>query len=170
MLFVPPLRERQEDIALLANHFAARMAFELDRREIPQFSEAAMQALAGHSWPGNVRELKNVVERAVYRSDSALITEINFHPFQSPFGSAALPGTDRQPQEPEPAQPQSGTTNRPSTLFSEAVRDLEIQLLERALSAAKYNQRQAAKTLGLTYHQFRGLYRKYSEVIASGDA
>ena len=74
VLFLPPLRERKGDILLLANHFAARMAFELGREEVPEFSEEATETLEGYTWPGNVRELKNVVERAVYRGDSALIS------------------------------------------------------------------------------------------------
>ena len=85
MLFLPPLRERKEDILLLANHFAVRMAFELGQEEIPQFSDEAIAELENYSWPGNVRELKNVVERAVYRSESSLITDIIFHPFHSPY-------------------------------------------------------------------------------------
>jgi psp operon transcriptional activator len=68
VLIVPPLRERTGDIMLLARHFAAQMALELEREEISEFSTAACAALGAYPWPGNVRELKNVVERAVYRS------------------------------------------------------------------------------------------------------
>ncbi|MGD2014696.1 MAG: sigma 54-interacting transcriptional regulator, partial [Desulfobacterales bacterium] len=67
VLMVPPMRERKEDILLLVNHFAGRMAVELGWTEIPQFSPEAVRALEEYQWPGNVRELKNVVERAVYR-------------------------------------------------------------------------------------------------------
>jgi psp operon transcriptional activator len=161
VLFLPPLRERKEDILLLANHFAARMAFELGREEIPRFSDEATEALEGYSWPGNVRELKNLVERAVYRSDSTEIADIVFDPFQSPhreFPSAKQlgPTSNRGEKSPE---------DRIHKPFQEALRELEIRLLQQALKRAKYNQRQAAKTLGLTYHQFRRLYRKYREEI-----
>ena len=78
VLFLPPLRERKEDIMLLANHFAARMSYEMGREEVPEFSDEAVDALEGYTWPGNVRELKNVVERAVYRSDLPLIAHIDF--------------------------------------------------------------------------------------------
>ena len=84
VLFLPPLRERTGDIPLLANHFAGRMALELRHEEIPHFSEQAMAALENYDWPGNVRELKNLVERAVYRSDSPVISRIDFDPFRSP--------------------------------------------------------------------------------------
>lgn len=156
VLLLPPLRERKEDILLLANHFAARMSFEIGRDEIPEFSDEAIAAMEGYPWPGNVRELKNVIERAVYRSDSKIITEIVFDPFH-PYQSEA----------PSQVEAASQSTDKPSMedLFDkplkEAVRELEIRLLEKALKEAKFNQRTAARRLGLTYHQFRGLYRKY---------
>jgi len=157
VLFLPPLRERKGDILLLANHCAARMAFELGREEIPQFSDEAIAALERYSWPGNVRELKNLVERAVYRSDSMLIEDIDFDPFRSPHGGHRPPKEEGRMVE----------TGRPSIghlmdkSLKEAVRELEIRLLQRSLQKTKYNQRKAAQALGLTYHQFRGLYRKY---------
>ncbi|MFQ5875067.1 MAG: helix-turn-helix domain-containing protein, partial [Dehalococcoidia bacterium] len=154
-------RERREDIRLLANHFAARMAFELGRQEIPQFSDEAIAALESYSWPGNVRELKNLVERAVYRSDSMLIADIVFDPFRSPHG-------DHRPPREEGCILEAGTPSIEDLMdkpFKEAVRQLEIRLLQRTLQKTKYNQRKAAQALGLTYHQFRGLYRKYIEEI-----
>jgi psp operon transcriptional activator len=161
VLFVPPLRERREDILLLANHFAARMAFELGREEIPQFSEETIRALERYSWPGNVRELKNVVERAVYRSDSPVITDIVFDPFVSPHD-------EYRPTQKEASQAEDETIPLPDFMnkpLDEAVRELKVQLLNKALRQAKYNQTKAARILGLTYHQFRGLYRKYGEEV-----
>jgi len=162
VLFLPPLRQRSGDILLLANHFAARMAFELEWQEVPEFTEEAIAALEEHSWPGNVRELKNVVERAVYLSDSAQITDIVFDPFQSPFGSGPAP-------EEAKSKAQSSEETRAERVLekplSEAVKELEIRFLSGALKEAKYNQKKAARLLGLTYHQFRGLYRKYRSEI-----
>ena len=82
VLVLPPLRERKGDIPLLIHHFAARMAYELDREETPQFNDEAMASLEEYEWPGNVRELKNMVERAVYRSEAPLINEVVFDVFQ----------------------------------------------------------------------------------------
>jgi psp operon transcriptional activator len=65
VLFLPPLRERQGDIQLLTNHFAAQMAHELGRTAIPEFSDDAIDSLESYPWPGNIRELKNAVEGAV---------------------------------------------------------------------------------------------------------
>ena len=161
VLFVPPLRERKEDILLLANHFAARMSFELGREDIPQFSEETIRALKGYVWPGNVRELKNVVERAVYRSDSSVISEIIFDPFLSPQNEY-LPAKKEAPQAEREISPLAEFTNKP---LNDAVRELKVHLLKKALKEARYNQRKAARILGLTYHQFRGLYRKYSDEV-----
>jgi psp operon transcriptional activator len=161
VLFLPPLRERKEDILLLANHFAARMAFELGRKEIPQFSDESISALETYAWPGNVRELKNVVERAVYRSHSPLITEIVFDPFRSPPEEHGLSGEAGFLAETETSSIDD-LMNKP---IREAVRELEILLLKKALEETKFNQRKAARILGLTYDQFRGLYRKYREKI-----
>ena len=85
VLIVPPLRERREDILLLANYFAGRIAVELGWEEIPVFSSKAVEELECYRWPGNIRELKNVVERAVYRSDSLKIGDIILDPFISPY-------------------------------------------------------------------------------------
>jgi len=67
VLAAPPLRERGDDVALLARHFAASMAAELDLPETPGLAPAALAQLLAHPWPGNVRELRNAVERAVAR-------------------------------------------------------------------------------------------------------
>jgi psp operon transcriptional activator len=161
VLFVPPLRERKEDILLLANHFAARMAFELGREDIPEFSEETIRALESYFWPGNVRELKNVVERAVYRSDSPVITEIVFDPFVSPHDEHR-PAKKEAPQAEDETTSSGKFMNKP---LNDAVRELKVQRLKNALRETRYNQRKAARILGLTYHQFRGLYRKYNEEV-----
>jgi len=71
-LALPPLRERKEDIAPLACHFAAKVAREL-RNPVKEFSPAALQKLACHDWPGNVRELENIIQRAVVMAEQAVI-------------------------------------------------------------------------------------------------
>jgi psp operon transcriptional activator len=160
VLFLPPLRERQDDIMLLAHHFAGRMAVELGWDEIPRFSAAAVEAMQSYHWPGNVRELKNVVERAVYRADALVVSDIVFDPFHSPF-QAHTAETQIEPTQPEPQAPaEPEPIDRP---LKEAVWDLKVRLLENALKKCEYNQKKAAKRLGLTYHQFRGLYRQYQK-------
>lgn len=159
VLFLPPLRERKEDIVLIAHHFAGRMALELGWDEIPVLSAKAVEALENHTWPGNIRELKNVVERAVYRSDAATITEIDFYPFRSPYENADSVMAEKPAvDEMDAGKDLSGLSQTP---LKEAVWQLKVSRMQSALEKAKYNQKKAARILGLTYHQFRGLYRQY---------
>lgn len=161
VLYLPPLRARQEDILLLANHFALRMAFELGRSQMPSFSSGVEAALEAHPWRGNVRELKNVVERAVYQATGDVIERVVFDPFDSPY--APIPATPVESAAIPAAQSSAPeiTLDRP---FGALVEDYERRLLSTALAQARFNQRKAASLLGLTYHQFRGLYRKYGIV------
>ncbi len=80
---LPPLRERQQDIMLLAEHFAIQMCRELGLPLFPGFTPQAEQQLLEYRWPGNVRELKNVVERSVYRhsDNSEALDNIIIDPF-----------------------------------------------------------------------------------------
>lgn len=157
VLFLPPLRDRKGDILMLASHFATRMAFELAWETTPHFSVKAAATLESYHWPGNVRELKNVVERAVYRSDSVEITDIVFDPFISPYEerrAVAERGAVKAGLGPSATD---SILNKP---LKQAVSELKARMLEQALEQAKYNQKRAAELLGLTYHQFRGLYRQ----------
>lgn len=162
VLYLPPLRERHGDIPLLAHHFAARMAFEVGRDAIPRFSQGALATLEAYHWPGNIRELKNVVERAVYRSESTVINSIVFNPFENPYATAP-PAKNVIAKEIPPATSSQATIEDEINAkpFDDAVWELKIRLLKNALIKANYNQKKAARILGLTYHQFRALYRKY---------
>ncbi len=155
VLYLPPLRVRHEDIVYLAMHFAASMARELGLEGVPEFSEAALESLNSHDWPGNVRELKNVVERSVYRSDGEKVDRIEFDPFVNPYLAASDPSSS------EP----SVVADDLSRPLHDQVRDLEIRLLRKALQAAQFKQQDAANKLGLTYYQFRSLYRKYKDEL-----
>jgi len=177
VLMLPPLRERKEDISLLANHFAARMAFELDWAKMPEITEDAMSLLLDFHWPGNVRELKNVVERAVYRSADMVLDrdEIIFDPFEAfsmqlpKVKAAAMDAGIEEGAAPTSVETPVQEANAPkldlSRPFHESIREVELGLLKLALEEAKFNQRKAAELLDLTYHQFRGLYRKYQDDI-----
>jgi len=161
VLYIPPLRERHEDILLLAHHFAARMAFELDRPEVPEFSETVQDALEAYPWPGNVRELKNVVERAVYQADGDWIARVIFDPFESPHARKTPPAPAPRATVEEPPAPAATSAKT----FKEVIDATEVRLLRDALEQARFNQRKAAGLLGLTYHQFRGVYRKHAPVL-----
>jgi psp operon transcriptional activator len=163
VLFLPPLRERGEDILLLAEFFAAKMSLECGRADMPILTDAVRRQLLSYPWPGNVRELKNVVERAVYRSAGREITTIQFNPFENPY-APCRPTTAIQPPETEvPGVPFEVPLALDS--YEQAKRDLDITFIRRALAEAEGNQKEAASAMGLTYDQFRGLYRKYKEIL-----
>ena len=143
-------------IPILVETFLEEFAVQnRDRRK--KITSNALEILGNYTWPGNVRELKNLVERAVYRSKSSLITEIELDPFRSPYGESRTISLE-EPESESQQPPIEALVDKP---FEEAVKDLKVRLLKRALEKAKYNQRRAAQILGLTYHQFRGLYRKF---------
>jgi len=152
VLFLPPLRERAEDIMLLANYFASKMALECGKSEMPRFTQKVTDSLMQYSWPGNVRELKNVVERAVYRSDTRLIEEVQFDPFSNPYAKE---------------EPEASSTEPVLDLgrYEEARQELELSYLRSSLIQGEGNQKEAARLLNLTYDQFRGLYRKYKDQL-----
>jgi psp operon transcriptional activator len=167
VITLPPLRERESDIILLAEQFAITMASELERDLFPGFSPEAIKLLSAHSWPGNIRELKNVVERCVYRSDpDEPVSEIVFDPFDSPFRPGNSERLSPAAKDPSPelngseASAEPGDTSYPIDL-KQSVQDYEIMHINAALAEARHNQRKAAELLGLTYHQLRGYLKKY---------
>ncbi len=162
---LPPLRAREGDVPVLADHFGRRMASELEWAGWPGFSEEASAALLLHDWPGNVRELRNVVERAVYRWDdpSCPVDAIQFDPFASPWmpesNSAAAPVPDRA-SSPAAPKSQEAAENVVGD-FRKAIDAYERGLLESALTRHRHNQRATAKSLNLSYDQLRHCLRKH---------
>jgi psp operon transcriptional activator PspF len=143
VLRVPPLRERREDIPLLAAHFAQRFAAEV---KLPQkrFSDAALRALQAYAWPGNIRELKNVVERLVFA-----------------VARDEVDAADIPPEIRAPRASAGGGAAAAAGNFTERIEALEREMLERGLADAGQNQKKAAALLGLTYDQFRHYYKKH---------
>ncbi len=139
------------------------MTAELHREYFAGFSSSAASALLQHDWPGNVRELKNAIERSVYRAEQPdeRIEQIVFDPFQGGYLPPRKPAETLAEAAPEmPSHGDAGLPELPVSL-KDAVASLEIDLLEVALEAGRYNQRAAAELLELTYDQFRGLIRKH---------
>lgn len=158
VITVPPLRDRPEDILLLANAFAINMVSELHEEYFGGFTSLTSSSLLKHKWPGNVRELKNAIERSVYRSQEPghLISKIAFDPFDSPFRVS-------RPAQVEPAS-SDGKRRRSlllPTSFKERIRETEKELLLAALRKSRFNQRVAADLLSLSYDQLRGKIRKH---------
>lgn len=132
---IPPLRERGEDILLLADYFAQKMTAELGRAFFAGFDDHAQAALQAHDWPGNVRELRNVVERSLYRHTAwrERLALLRIDPF--------------------------GSEGRALAALGPAGED-ERTHLEAALRAHRFNQRRTAVALGLSYDQLRHRLRR----------
>lgn len=139
-LGLPPLRERQEDIPLLASHFQSRFASR-NGKLVKGFSPEAMDRLLKHSWPGNVRELENAVERAVVLLVGEYVTERELPPSVGGEG-------------------QSGT---PGVLAGLTLEELERRAILEALDAAGGNKSEAARRLGITRKTMHVKLQKYGE-------
>jgi len=155
VIHLPPLRQRQEDILLLAEYYAIKMCRELGFEYFVGFSNQAEQSLLDYHWPGNVRELKNVIERAVYQhgTEQEQIEQLIFDPFQSSWAP---------PELKEQSAPPPQVTNFQFPIDYKQWQEQQDQLiLNEALKQSQFNQRKAAELLGLSYHQLRGMVRKY---------
>ena len=178
VITLPPLRAREGDVAVLSDYFGRRMAAELGWDDWPGFADHTLAQMISYPWPGNVRELRNVIERAVYRWDdpSRAIAHVQFDPFDSPWKPIPQPraaSTAPAPHSPVVADVPANE-NRPPSTFAysqgqhDAVADLrravdgyERAILEHHLGKHRFNQRQTAKALGLTYDQLRHCLRKH---------
>ncbi|WP_170956313.1 phage shock protein operon transcriptional activator [Kosakonia sacchari] len=151
VVLLPPLRQRQSDIMLMADHFAIQMCRELKLPLFPGFTDHARDVLMGYSWPGNIRELKNVVERSVYRHGS----------IDTPLDGIILDPFNRDiTPQPQTGREADGLPALPLDLRKFQF-DQEKALLQTSLQQAKFNQKRAAELLGLTYHQLRALLKKH---------
>ncbi|MCP4246403.1 MAG: sigma-54-dependent Fis family transcriptional regulator [bacterium] len=139
---LPPLRDRGQDIDLLANHYVSQFTTEF-RKNVTGISPETMEHLQGYGWPGNVRELRNVIERAVLLSKQPVLTPQDF---------VLTAPTTR-------AESNSGVPTLPADGVDLAV--VEEQLVRQALTRANGNQTQAAGLLGLSRDQLRYRMQKY---------
>jgi len=138
-LLLPPLRERREDIPLLARHFLAKYAAEFDK-QVMDFSSEAIQSLVSYEWPGNVRELEHVVVRAVVLSAQTLIRGVDIA--LPPHASATLPESFQ------------GAKNR-------VIAEFEKSYIERALLMSHGNISKAARAAQKSRRAFWELIRKH---------
>jgi DNA-binding NtrC family response regulator len=148
---MPPLRDRVDDIQLIAEHFLAKFIREMNK-SIEGFSADALAALRRYSWPGNVRELENVVERAV-----ALESESHIQPSTLPDNlRVGKPATPRVGEVDAAAVDTAAGFN-----LERHLQDIERAHIVRALERSGGVQTQAAEELGLSFRQFRYLVKKY---------
>jgi two-component system, NtrC family, response regulator AtoC len=158
---VPPLRDRMEDVPMLARQFMQRFARKHGVR-VRNLSDACLATLNSHRWPGNVRELQNVIERAVILCGDTGTLEpehLGFSP------RSTLPGT---PATAAPAAGQSASAGAPASASAEAPADgvmpleeLEKRHIMRALQQTGQNRTHAAKLLGISVRTLRNKLADY---------
>ncbi len=158
-LGVPPLRERREDIPVLANSILKRLADEL-AEVAPTITDAALEALSSYPFPGNVRELENILERALALSDGALIGPGDLH---LPSGRQAPPGAPGAPritgtQPAVPALPTGAPIS--AAALPDYIEKLEREAIVRTLEECRYNKTKAAAKLGITFRAMRYKLKK----------
>ncbi|WP_319405410.1 sigma-54 dependent transcriptional regulator [uncultured Desulfosarcina sp.] len=144
-LNVPPLRERRDDIPLLADHFLRKYA-EKNRKSVKGFSPMAMDMLLKYDWPGNVRELENALERAVILLTGEHITEK-----QLPLNVAKkYPGLEM-----------STTTMTSASNGTRSLEEIEKEAILSTLSATDGNKSESARRLGITRKTLHNKLKSY---------
>jgi len=142
---LPPLRERRQDIPLLARHFLARFDGEM-RRKVELITPQAMDQLCAHAWPGNVRELEHVIQRAVALATGRAIASFTFPPAVSGAGESLTRTRNG-----------CAITVPIGTTVDEATRQLVAATVEQCGG----NKLQAARILGIAP---RTMYRHFPDL------
>jgi DNA-binding NtrC family response regulator len=143
-VLLPPLRERRDDIPLLAGHFLGLFADRM-KKNVRTIAPAALQILEGHSWPGNVRELEHVIQRAVALAHGRTITDFTFAPQVS-----TSPKNETPMQNGDSVRIPIGTT----------LDDASRKLVEATIEQCAGNKLKAAQMLGIAP---RTMYRHFSK-------
>jgi DNA-binding NtrC family response regulator len=139
-LRLPPLRERRDDISLLAHHFLQR-ASDLFHKKARRFSPATMQALEQYNWPGNVRELENVVQRAVVLSDGHTLEAA-----QLPASLRAMVTVEEPVAKPAAVEPEP---EAPLMSYEDEIRRFKRNLIIRTLREYGWRKAESARALGV---------------------
>ncbi len=147
-LHIPPLRERREDVPVLAGYFLSYFVAKYNKKAIKGFSPEAEKLLVSHEWPGNVRELRNVIERIVVLEG----------------GDTILP--EHLPKEISTKQALASSKSAEATAFilpegGISLDDVEKNLIVQALERARNNKTQAAKLLQISYDTLRYQVKKF---------
>jgi two-component system response regulator PilR (NtrC family) len=149
---VPPLRERREDIPVLAAHFLERIARDWGGDRL-SLSSSAVRALQAYDFPGNVRELENILERAVALCEGNVVQaeDLRLAPRQSGSDADAVSAGTPPPTPAPPGVPGS---------LEDYIDNLEREAIMKALQETRFNKTAAAKKLGITFRALRYKLKK----------
>ena len=152
-IHLPTLRERGEDVLLLADHLVREICTRTERHE-PALSGEARELLLAHSWPGNIRELQNAIERAIILTDGASISAEHLGIVRQPPRDAASPAVSAPRSE------------APSTVLT--IAEQEQRMIIEVLERTRGHKERAAALLGLTRFQLYGRLKRYQIEVARG--
>jgi len=155
-IHVPPLRERKEDIPLLAYHFLRKYSEELGK-DVTNISAEAMLVLTSHRWPGNVRELENAIQRAILLADGSAIKPDTLG-FLTP-SQTVLSVTP--PRSGEPPRSIEELKEIKKELRERSIEDVERAFVTEALKRNKWNISRAASDVGMQRPNFHALMKKH---------
>ena len=168
-LQVPPLREREGDLAILADAILQRLAHAMQRAK-PELADDAIAALGTHAFPGNVRELENVLERALALADGSRIHASDLRlPVQSTHGHGGGQQGHEHGHMPNGRQPGGGGGHDPrsssprdttSSALPSYIEEIERAAIQQALQESRYNKTKAAAALGITFRALRYKLKK----------
>ncbi len=150
-MHLPPLRERREDVRVLAEYFTQRYALELAGAP-RRLADETLELLARHSWPGNVRELENAVKRALVLGSSAVLAPEDFAFVREPEGAAARSTTLAELVRREA---EAGLDEESGRIYHRLIERVERPLIEAALARTEGNQIRAAALLGINRNTLR---------------
>lgn len=151
-IYLPPLRDRKDDIPLLVYHFLRRFCRKIGKR-ITGFSDDALETLVNYSWPGNIRQLKNVVERLVIMSDGGTMDTSDIY--------GQLHGKKSWGPDPIPETLEELNAVK-KQLIVDVYGQIQKAFLIKALKYSKGNVTHAAEKVGMKRSNFHSLMRKYN--------
>ncbi|EGG99006.1 Type IV fimbriae expression regulatory protein PilR [gamma proteobacterium IMCC2047] len=155
---VPSLRERQEDIALLADFFLEKLG-QANGTSAAQLSPAALTTLQNYTFPGNVRELENTLERAYTLCENNVIDSDDLQ--LRPTEVAAPPNTTTETTATAPAPVTTSAPSHDSGSLDNYLEEIEKQAILKALEETRWNRTAAAEKLGISFRQIRHRLKKF---------
>jgi Nif-specific regulatory protein len=161
-LHLPPLRERKDDIPVLAEHFIRKICYDLGM-EPKRLEPGVLDLFLQYHWPGNIRELEATLHRAIVMSNDDTITRSDFYGF---FGEGGAARAGAPPVRPASLlSPMIGKLDISSDVYDEVMSSVDRQLIERALESCGGRIREAARRLGLARNTLKAKIQKYNIAV-----